>query len=150
MAAPPVLDPARQTRLAQDVLGRVEEYRGAGLFWDAIQLLQATLPQLQEQPLRDKAHVALARLYLKNPKWGHRVEEILQKMVQENPLNTEPYLMLAEIYEERGVRSRAQAMYSRVLEVRPGHRLATERLRALGGPEPPEDGPPVKKLFRKP
>jgi hypothetical protein len=143
---PPLLDPMDEALLAEDMLRKAERLMAGGMFWDAIQLLQGSLPRIRGRVVRDKAQILLASAYLKNPKWGHRGEEVLQTVIKESPQNGEAHFILGTLYEERGLKSRAEAMYRKVLEVRPGHREASVRLNALTSAP---SSPLLKKLFGK-
>ncbi|HEX6738981.1 MAG TPA: DnaJ domain-containing protein, partial [Vicinamibacteria bacterium] len=138
------LDPIDEALLAEDALRRAERLLADAKYWDVIQLLQACLPRIPGRVMRDKAQVLLARAHLKNPNWVRRGEELLQRVVQESPQNVEAPFLLGQLYEERGLKTRAEAMFRRVLEVNPGHREAAARLKALTPPTT------LKKFFGRP
>ena len=140
---PPELDPIEEALLAEDALRRAERLLIDAKYWDAIQLLQSALPHIPGQVMRVRAQILLARGYLKNPNWVRRGEELLQAVVHHNPQNLEAHFMLGVLYEERGLKTRAEVMFRKVLELRPGHREATARLDTLTPPAL------LKKLFRK-
>jgi tetratricopeptide (TPR) repeat protein len=140
----PSLDPIEEALLAEDALRRAERLLADARYWDVIQLLQVCLPRIPGRVMRDKAHILLARAYLKNPNWVRRGEELLQKVVHENPDNPDAPFLLGVLYDERGLKTRAEAMFRRVLELRPGHREAAARLKALVPPAL------LKKFFGRP
>jgi TolA-binding protein len=139
-----VLDPIEEALLAEEALRRAERLLAEAKYWDAIQLLQACLPRIPGRVLHDKAQILLARAHLKNPNWVRRGEELLQRVVHESPQNPEAPFLLGQLYEERGLKTRAEAMFRRVLELNPGHREAAAHLKALTPPAL------LKKIFGKP
>ena len=138
-----LFDPLDDALVIEGTIRQADRFLFDEKYWDAIQLLQGTIPRIHGRILRDKAQVLLARAYLKNPNWGHRAEELLQKVVTENPQNGEALFILGTVYEARGLKSRAEVMYRKALEVRPLHREAAARLKALAST------PLLKKLFGK-
>jgi tetratricopeptide (TPR) repeat protein len=140
--APP-LDPIEEALLAEDALRRAERLLIEAKYWDAIQLLEAALPRIPGPVMRVRSQILLARGYLENPNWVRRGEELLHKVVHENPQNLEAHFMLGVLYEERGLKTRAEAMFRKVLELQPGHREAAAHLEALTPPAL------LKKLFRR-
>jgi hypothetical protein len=139
--ADPPTEPAASAidpRLRPDHVLRVaEELYAEERYWDAIQQLEPMLPRaLGETRARGKAQ--LAQAYLKNPKWKKRAEGVLLSMLEENPRDLVACLLLANIYREAQLQSRARALYHKILELQPGHSAAREALASL---EPPEKVP---------
>ena len=95
-----------------------------------------------------RAQVLLARAYMKNPNWGRRAEELLQRVVQENPDFADAYVALGHLYRASQLKSRAQAMYRKAVQAQPGHPEALAELAALDG-EGPEGPTLLKKFFSK-
>ena len=116
-------------------------------YWDAIQLLEPAIPRL-ERNSKVKAQVLLARAYMKNPNWGRRAEELLQRVVQESPDHADAYVALGNLYRASQLKSRAQAMYRKAVQAQPGHQEALAELAALDG-EGPEGPTLLKKFFSK-
>jgi tetratricopeptide (TPR) repeat protein len=151
--APPAPDPEAESRVAQESVARAERLYAAEKYWDAIQLLEPALRNLNGKMLQ-RARVALARNYMKNPKWLKRAEEQLQSVVREDANHLESHLLLAGIYKTSGLKSRALHEYQRVLELKPDHEAAAQALLELGQQDESNDdkGQPgfLKKLFGKP
>jgi tetratricopeptide (TPR) repeat protein len=137
-------DPIAEALFAEDALRRAERLVDGARCGDAIQLLQGWLPRIPGRVMRDKAQILLARAHLANPTWVRRGEEILLGVVQESPGNAQAPFLLGELYEERGLKTRAEAMFRRALELDPGHHEAAARLKALAPPAL------LKKIFGKP
>lgn len=126
--------PSLEDRLAETI-ARGEALLGEGQYWEAIQQIEPTL-QNARGALRIRARLALARACLRNPKWAKRAEAHLQDVLQEDPLRVEAYLLLGEIYRDGGLHARAVAMYRRVLDLQPLHRIARRELARLEAVEP--------------
>jgi tetratricopeptide (TPR) repeat protein len=124
-----LLDKAKA--LEQEKPGELEHQR---LTYDAIQLLEPVIHLVQGKT-RLRAQLLLARGWVKNPKWTKRAEELLLATSRENPQWPEPWVMLGAIYADKGLRSRAAAMYRKVLELKPDHEEAARYL-AANAPEP--------------
>jgi DnaJ-domain-containing protein 1 len=120
--------------LADDAIRNAEQLMEESRYWDAIQILEAVIPRIQSSRLKHEAQVRLARAYTKNPKWVRRGEELLQAVVREDPSWVDAYYVLGTIYRGNGLKSRAVAMFRKVLELRPGHRPAAAEIRSLEGP----------------
>jgi tetratricopeptide (TPR) repeat protein len=57
--------------------------------------------------------------------------EEFQRAIELDPLNTAPYIQLAELYEAMGLPSRAYPLYSKVREINPLHAKVRDRLLEL-------------------
>ena len=156
-AAPePPRDPEEEARLAEEAIRRAAKLVEQEKYWDAIQLLEPAVEAVQGKP-RLRARVLLARCYIRNPKWAKSAEAMLLAATREEPKAVEPWALLGAIYAEKRLRTRATAMYRKVLELKPDHEEAAQYL-ALNAPppEPPEDegggeggGGLLGRLFRK-
>jgi tetratricopeptide (TPR) repeat protein len=113
-------------------------------YWEVIQLLESTVPQMQPRRHRHKGRILLAKACAKNPNWVRRAEEYLHGVVREDPDNVEAHYQLGLLYKQVGHAARAQAMFRRVVELRPEHREASAEL-GLG--ESPGGGGLLKRLF---
>ena len=154
-AAPePPRDPEEQARLAEEAIRRAAKLVEQEKYWDAIQLLEPAVEAVQGKP-RLRARVLLARTYARNPKWAKSAETMLLAATREEPKAVEPWALLGAIYAEKGLRTRATAMYRKVLELKPDHEEAAQYLALhAAAPEPPEDeggreGGLLGRLFRK-
>jgi len=144
----PVSSEAHAAWLAKENLATAEEHHREGRYWDAIQLLESTIPNL-EGPDKIKARVALARTQMKNPNWVKRAEESLHALLQESPNSVEACIVLGELYRTTQMRTRAVAMYRRALEIDPANKDALAALRFLQGPQNPPETNRIRKLFGK-
>ena len=131
---PPAHRPSLEERLAETI-ARGEELLQEGQTWEAMQQLEPTLMHARGA-LRIRARLALARACLRNPKWGKRAEAHLQDVLQEDPLRVEAYLLLGDLYRDGRLPARAVAMYRRVLELQPLHRVARRQLALLEAEQP--------------
>jgi DnaJ domain/Domain of unknown function (DUF4388) len=103
--------------------------------WETLAAVERLLPETSG-PLRQRARLLRARAQLKNPVSWRAGELELREMQQEDPNLLEAPLLLGGFYKDRGLTARAAAMFSRVLELRPGHRRAAEELQTLPKIEP--------------
>lgn len=165
---PPARDPEEDARLAEEALRKAaklldqakqleqekpDEPEHQRLTYDAIQLLEPALENTQGKS-RLRAQLLLARGYSKNPKWAKRAEELLLDASRESPQHPEPWAMLGAIYADRGLRTRALAMYRKALELKPDHEEAVRFVAENAGSEaaPPDaegGGGLLGRLFRK-
>jgi tetratricopeptide (TPR) repeat protein len=153
---PPEPTPAVRTeadRLAEAGLALESARQAEKLFkeekyWDAIQLLEPAIPRLERSP-KVKAQVLLARAYMKNPNWGRRAEELLQRVLQDSPDYADAYVALGNLYRASQLKSRAQAMYRKAVQAQPGHPEALAELASLDGEGPPDGANRLKKFFSK-
>ena len=113
-------------------------------YWDAIQVLEIAIPRLEPRRHQLRGRILLARAYAKNPHWLRKAEVQLQDVVREDPANVDAHFELGLLYKAGGRPARAQAMFRRVLELRPDHREAVAELGLGDGPGP---GGILKKLF---
>jgi serine/threonine-protein kinase len=144
----PVSEEAHAAWMAKENLAVAEEHHREGRYWDAIQLLESTIPML-EGPDKVRARVALARTQMKNPNWVKRAEESLHALLQESPNSVEACLVLGELYRTTQMRTRALAMYRRALDIDPGNKDAIAALRFLQGPQNPPETGRIRKFFGK-
>jgi tetratricopeptide (TPR) repeat protein len=126
------LDPVENALMADDAIRQGEYLLSEGRYWDVIQLLERTVPHILAKRQSAKARAILARGYLKNPMWVRRGEEILHGVLRDEPLQVDACLALGGLYKESGLRSRAVAMFRKVLEAKPDHKRAAAELRELG------------------
>lgn len=143
---PPFSEAAHAAWLAHESLLTAEEHHREGRYWDAIQLLESTIPRL-EGAEKLRARVSLARAQMKNPNWVKRAEESLHVLLQEYPNSVDAVMVLAELYRSTQMRSRALAMYRRVLEIDHDNKDAQAAVRFLQSADAPS--PETGKLFKK-
>jgi len=147
--APPP-DPAEELKKAELAVRLGEKLLEKEKYWDAIQALEPAVPVVQGR-MKQRGRIALARCYLKNPMWAKRAEEELLAAAREDPKFIDAHFMLGTIYKERGLNSRALAMFRKVLELKPDHEEALVIVASAPPPPPPpeEGGGLIKRLFNK-
>jgi len=132
----------------EEILFQVRRLLAQAQYWDAIQILESTLPGMQPRSQQHRGRLLLARAYSKNPNWLRRAEETLHELVREDPTNADAHFELGMIYKTSGFPTRAQAMFKRTLELRPGHKEASAELGI-----PTDGGTPrtglLKRLFKR-
>ncbi len=151
--APHVPDPAMEARAVEEALRKAEKRFVEEKYWDAIQLLEPAIPRAQGKQ-KSRGRVLLARAYLKNPNWVKRAEELLLRLVEEDPKCAEAHFVLGTIYKTGGLKSRAFHSFEKVLQLKPDHEEAAAEAAQLAPTEPeaePEGGGGglLKKLFGK-
>ena len=102
------------------------------------------MPRMKPLRHQHRGRILLAKAYAKNPNWVRRAEETLQNVVREDPVNVDAHYELGLLYKAGGLAARAQAMFRRVVELRPDHREATAELDPGDGPG---GGGLLKRLF---
>jgi tetratricopeptide (TPR) repeat protein len=147
-AAPSFASPAEQSQKDVDALRKAEKLVEKEKYWDVIQLLEGVVPRLVGK-LKQRGRMALGRAYLKNPNWVKEGEELVRTVVADDPRHFEAYMLLAQVYKERGLRARAVAMLRKAVEVDPENERAHTELLSLSPESPPaeEGGGLIKKLF---
>ena len=128
----------------EDTLYKAQLLLAQARYWDAIQVLEATVPRMEPRRHQHRGRILLARAYAKNPNWVRRAEETLHDVVREDPVNVDAHYELGLLYKAGGLAARAQAMFRRVVELRPDHREAAAE---LGPGEGPGGGGLLKRLF---
>ncbi len=120
-------------------------------YWDAIQMLESAIPAMEPRAQQHRGRLLLARAYSKNPNWLRRAEETLQQVLREDPTNADVHYELGLIYKSSGFVVRAQSMFRRALELRPGHKDASYQLEQLGVgvPTDAQGSGLLKRLFKR-
>lgn len=127
----PPQDADAEAMEAEKSLAAAEKLFAEGHYWDAIQALEELIPRLPARMGR-RAQLALARAYRKNPKWAKSAEDLLLALVQAEPHSLEVLFELANLYEEKGLKSRTLSIYRKILEVESDNAEARSALRRLG------------------
>ena len=117
-------------------------------YWEAIQILESALPAMEPRSQQHRGRLLLARAYSKNPNWLRRAEETLQELMREDPTNADAHYELGMVYKTGGFPARAQAMFRRALELRPGHKEAAAQL-GVQADGAGASGGLLKRLFRR-
>jgi curved DNA-binding protein CbpA len=114
-------------------------------YWDAIQLLEPAVSRMTPPRHRNRGRILLARAYAKNPNWLRKAEDQLQDVVRTDPAHVEAHYQLGLLYKAQGLTARAQAMFRRVLDLRPDHRDASAEVGGAGATA----GGFLRRLFRR-
>jgi curved DNA-binding protein CbpA len=146
-------DPEAETRQAEAAVVQAGAFLKEEKYWDAIQKLEPLMERLTGTN-RLRAQLILARCYLQNPKWVKMAKETLETAVRENPKSPAAYTLLAGLYKQQGLKTRAASTYRKILELKPEDKEAAEALAELDTKKeepPPEDGGGgfLKKIFRR-
>jgi DnaJ domain len=129
----------------EQILLRARLLLSQARYWDAIQVLENAVPQMEPRRNQHKGRILLAKAYAKNPRWIRRAEEYLHGVVREDSANVEAHYELGLLYKQVGQVARAQAAFRRVVELKPEHREAAAELGLDSGPGP--GGGLLKRLF---
>ena len=130
----------------EEILIRAKQLLTQARYWDAIQMLEPALPRMEPRSHQQhRGRLLLARAYAKNPNWLRRAEETLHQLLREDPTNADAHYELGLVYKASGLDARAQAMFKRAVELRPGHKDASAELGILPG----EGGGLLKRLFKR-
>lgn len=126
---PPRAEPPPLQSVA-DVLRDAEAHLAAGRLWEASLSLEEVLAR-SKGPMRQRAHLLLARALAKSPSGARRAEVELKVLIDEDPTCVEAYLGLGQLYREKGLAGRAQAMFRHVLSLESRNARAIQELAAL-------------------
>ena len=88
---------------------------------------------MEPRSQQHRGRLLLARAYSKNPNWLRRAEEMLQELMREDATNADVHYELGLVYKTGGFAARAQGMFRRALELRPGHKEAAAELGITDG-----------------
>jgi curved DNA-binding protein CbpA len=131
----------------EEILYRARQLLVQARYWEAIMVLESALPGMEPRSQQHRGRLLLARAYSKNPNWLRRAEETLHEVIREDPTNADAHYELGLVYKAGGFAARAQAMFRRAVELRPGHKGASAEL----GLQEPEAGGGglLKRLFKR-
>jgi curved DNA-binding protein CbpA len=132
----------------EEILFKARRLLAQARYWDAIQVLESALPRMEPRSQQHRGRLLLARAYSKNPNWLRRAEEMLQELMREDPTSADVHYELGLVYKTGGFAARAQGMFRRTLELRPGHKEASAELGIATG-EPEGGGGFLKRLFKR-
>jgi hypothetical protein len=104
--------------------------------WESLAAAERVLSEGALGAVRQRARLLRARAQLRNPISWRAGELGLREIMQEDPSFLDAPLLLGGFYRDRNLTARAASMFSKVLELKPGHRRATEELRGLPLVEP--------------
>lgn len=131
--APPAVPPEPPPPDPFEVVEAAEQHLRDSEFWEVIQEIEPLVPRL-EGALLARARLALARAYLRNPRWKRRAEETLRAVIDDNPRHVEARVLLAQLYQQLGLPTRAATLLREVRVIDPSNAAA---LAAEAPPEPP-------------
>ena len=128
-----------EDEVAEESLAKAQFEMAEGRSGEAARILE-TVVDLVEGSIRCRVRRLLAEALLSDPRSEKRGEGQLHILVAESPQDVEAYFMLGSVYLRRGLRSRADTMFRRVLDLDPAHAGA----RAAVGSPPGEAPKPAK------
>jgi curved DNA-binding protein CbpA len=148
--APAVTNATDASQLAeqnfQEGLRRFEKHDVMG----AIHLFREAV---RRSPNHGAYHLHLGLALATNPRWYKEAEKHLLEASRSDPLNVQIFLKLGHIYQEGGLKKRAEAQYRAVLGLEPYNRIAKRALADLGFDTPPKGdaggGGILSKFFKK-
>lgn len=117
---PPPLDPMAQAMNHEQMLVSAEQEFAEGRYWDALQVVESILGELQGR-MRRRGCLLRARALGQNPKWRKEAEDQLKEILAEDPGNVDALFTLGQLYKGGGMSTRATAAFRKVLELRPRH-----------------------------
>jgi tetratricopeptide (TPR) repeat protein len=153
--APPPPDPEEEAARAEEAIRKAAKLFEREKFWDAIQLLdprRGGLLDAARGKARLRGQLILAQCCARNPNWAKDAETVLLAATRENPQAVDAWALLAEIYAQKGMRTRAVTMYRKVLELKPDHEDAARYVSASAPEAEPasEEGAGlIARLFRR-
>jgi hypothetical protein len=124
-------DPEEARARGERIILEARELIGREKHWDAIQVLQASIPFTADPRQRHTMQIYLANATARNPKWLDRAEEILLGVLTEAPDNVDALHLLGVVYCHAQSDEKARQMFERVLELEPGHSQASAALQGL-------------------
>jgi tetratricopeptide (TPR) repeat protein len=140
--------PPAPTLSVEEMFERAKERFEDGKYWEALALLGEVV-RVAPGGLKQHARLLMARAFLKYPDKERDAERELLEVVQAEPANVEALFLLGGLYQRRGHNARAEAMFRKVLELRPNHRQAIAQLGSLAPKTSKKEEGLLKKLFRK-
>jgi cytochrome c-type biogenesis protein CcmH/NrfG len=111
----------------EQMLASAEREFAEGHYWDALQVVESVLGELEGR-VRRRACLLRARALGRNPKWRKEAEDQLKEILAEDPGNVDALFHLGELYKAGGMSTRATALFRKVLELRPRHAGALAEL----------------------
>ena len=134
-AAPPAM--SMEHEVAEETLAKAQREMEEDRPAEAARLLESVV-DLVSGDLRCRVRRLLAQALLADPRSEKRGESQLHILVAETPDDVEAYVLLGNVYLRRGLRSRAEAMFRRVLDLAPGHAGALAALPPSPAPTKPQ------------
>ncbi len=113
-----------------ELMRAAEEHLAGGRLWEASLTLEEVL-QRSRGPVRQRAHLLLARAYAKSPSGSKRAETQLKALLVEDPGCVEGFMALGQLYRDKGLGGRAEAMFRQALSLDPSCARAAQELNTL-------------------
>jgi tetratricopeptide (TPR) repeat protein len=123
----PALDEMAHALSHEQVVARAEREFAEGRYWDALQVVESVLGELEGR-MRRRGCLLRARALGQNPKWRKEAEDQLKQILAEDPGNVDALFHLGALYKAGGMSTRATALFRKVLELRPRHAGAQAEL----------------------
>lgn len=123
----PIVATSMEDEVAEETLAKAEREMAEDRPAEAARVLE-TVVDLVDGDVRRRVRRLLAQALLADPRSEKRGESQLHILLAESPDDVEAYFLLGSVYQQRGLRSRADAMFRRVLELSPGHDGASAAL----------------------
>jgi tetratricopeptide (TPR) repeat protein len=117
---PRVVVMTMEDEVAEETLAKAQREIAEDRPAEAARILESVV-DLVDGDLRRRVRRLLAEALLADPRSEKRGEAQLHILAAESPDDVEAYFLLGHVYRRRGLRSRADAMFRRVLEMAPGH-----------------------------
>lgn len=116
----PVAVMTMEDEVAEETLAKAQREMEDERPAEAARVLESVV-DLVGGDLRRRVRRLLAEALLADPRSEKRGESQLHILVAETPDDVDAYFLLGNVYLRRGLRSRADAMFQRVLDLKPGH-----------------------------
>jgi curved DNA-binding protein CbpA len=126
---------------------------------DVLRAIHLFRDAVRQAPEKGTYHVHLGVALTSNPRWYKEAEKHLLEAARTDPLNLQVFLKLGMIYQDGGLKKRAEAQYRQALGIDPYNRIARKALIDMGFEAPPvrsgsgakesSTGGLLSKLFKK-
>lgn len=120
LAPAPLAAMTMEDEVAEETLAKAQREMAEHRPAEAARVLESVI-DLVEGDVRRRVRRLLAEALLADPRSEKRGESQLHILAAESPDDAEAYFLLGNVYKRRGLRSRADAMFRRVLDLAPGH-----------------------------
>jgi len=94
--------------------------------------LEAKIAKIKDQKQKVEKLIELGKFYFLNEKYDEAINKFKEAVkIDEN--NAEIYYNLGIVYESKNLPEEASQMYTKTLELNPGHKLASKHLEKIVG-----------------
>jgi len=94
--------------------------------------LEARIARIKNQRQKVEKLIELGKFYFLNEKYDEAIEKF-KEASKIDEKNAEIYYNLGVVYESKNLPNDASQMYTRALELNPGHQLASKHLEKIVG-----------------